>query len=541
MKRFLLPVAVAAVALACAPAAGPGPTGTGDAAQPKPGGTLNVRAIVDPFNWDVHLSRTIPNSWGVATAYSRLLAWKMGPGVEYTEMVLQPGLAERWEVSPDARSFTFHLRKGVKFQDLPPVHGRELTAADVKFSAEYAGRTGEFKEKGLPQGENAFMIEGLERIDTPDKYTAVFHFKDPFIPFISYGASDYLPLMAREIYDQEGSFKERIVGTGPFMLDSGASQKGTRWVWKKHPGYYEAGMPYLDEIRWLVLPQEATAFAGFQVKQLDLLHQGIDFQDAQQLQRQNPEAVFYKYREPAATELYLSQVPARNSPLRDVRLRRALSLAIDRDAMNRTLFGGEGEWGVPGAMPGLFTQAEARQLYRHDPAEARRLVAEAGYAGGVTLEWPVPNDENPTVVSMIELIQAQVKPLGIDIQMKVLERTDQRRARRTYAFDLDQGGTGGINDDPDSRLWVRYHSTSARNYSYVRDPELDRMLLASRAEADPEKRKGILRAISRHVVEHTYYIDLLYAPRWGFWHPYVQNYRPHFGSRVDYAFAWLDR
>ena len=539
MKRFWLPlVVVAALTLACAPAAGPGP-GPGADGQPKTGGTLNIRATLDPFNWDVHIQRTIPNIWGVATAYSSLLDWKMGPEMEYTEMVLQPGLAERWEVSPDARSFTFHLRKGVKFQDLPPVHGRELTSADVKFSAEYGGATGEFK--GARPGDQAFFFEGLERIDTPDKYTAAFHFKDPYVPFISYAASDYFPILAREIYDQDRNFQDRIVGTGPLMLDSEASQKGTRWVWKRHPDYYEAGKPYLDGIRWLVLPQEAAAFAGFQVKQLDILHQGVDVQDAQQIAKSNPEAVSQRYLEHAGIEIYMSQLPARNSPVRDVRVRRAISLAIDRDEINRVLFGGEAQWSLPGARPGLFTEAEAKQLYRHDPAEARRLVTEAGYPGGLTLEWPVPNDEDRATVSMIELIQAQARRAGIDIQIKVMERTDQRRNRRAYQFDLDQGGTGGPADDPDVRVWTRYHSTHHLNYSYVRDPELDRLVVTSRGERDVEKRKEVLRAITRHVVEHTYYIDLLYRPRWGFWHPYVHNYRPHLGSRVDYAFAWLDK
>lgn len=447
LRRRPLWVGVAVLALSCGPAPGPAPADGTEG--PKPGGVLNVRTTLDPFNWDIHASRTVPNSWGVALAYSSLLAWKMGPEVEYGEMVLQPELADRWEVSPDARSFTFHLRKGVKFQNLPPVNGRELTSDDVKFSAEYGGRTGEFKEKGLPVGEQNYIWEGL------------------------------------------------------------------------------------------VLPQEATVFAGFQARQLDLIHQGQDAKEAQEVRRNNPQALSYKWLDARHPEMWLSQLPARNSPVRDVRVRRAVSLSIDQDEINRTLFGGEAELGLPGATPGLFTQTEARGLYKHDPAEARRLVAEAGYPTGLALEWFIAQDVDQTRISLAELIQAQLKRAGVDLQLKFVERTEQRRIRRSFNFDIDMDSIGRLHDDPDSQVMAHYYGPSRGNYSQIRDPQLDRLLEASRRELDPEKRRDLLRSVTRHLVDHVYAIRMLAGPQWAFWHSYVQNYRPHFGSRADYAFVWL--
>ena len=540
MKRSL--IVIAFLTLACSPAAQPAGGDAGGPGQPKSGGTLNIRSTLDPFNFDIHLQRTIPNIWGAATAYNSLLSWKLGPGVDYNDMVLQPGLAERWEVSPDAKNFTFHLRKGVKFADLPPVNGRELTSKDVSFSTEYMGSIGEFKAKRPT--EQAFFVEGLERLETPDPYTVSFYFKQPFVPFISYSASEYFPMQPREIYDQDGSFEKQIVGTGPFQLDVNASQKGTRWVWKRHPNYFQEGRPYLDEVRWLVLPQDSVVLPAFQTKQLDLLHHQIGFNDAEPIMKQLPNIPSQRYVEHGGIELFLSQLPARNSPVRDIRVRKAISLAIDRDEMNKTLFGGQAEMAMPGARPGLFTQEETRQLHaKHDPAEARRLLAEAGYAGGVNLEWPVPNDDDTGTLTWIQLVQAQLKKTGINVDLKVLERTEQRRLRRNYQFDLDQGGTGGPADDPDTRIWQRYYSGDALNYSRVNDPELDRLVLASRAETDPKKREEILRAIARRVAENVYYIYLVYQPRWWFWHPYVQNASPHLGGFRSRAFlmAWLDK
>ena len=114
--------------------------------------------------------------------YSRLLDIKAAEGTQYGDVVIQPGLAEKWSISPDAKSFTFNLRKGLKWAQVAPVNGRDLTAADVKWSFEYQTRTGELKDKKLPAGQFAWMFEGLEGIDTPDPQTVVVKFKDPFGP-----------------------------------------------------------------------------------------------------------------------------------------------------------------------------------------------------------------------------------------------------------------------------------------------------------------------------------------------------------------------
>ena len=102
---------------------------------------------------------------------------KLGPSVDFNDVQLVPLLAEKWEISPDAKTYTFQLRKGVKFQNLPPVNGREFTSDDVKFSYEYSSRTGQFKESKLPPGKFVQYFEGLEKIETPDANTAVLHLK----------------------------------------------------------------------------------------------------------------------------------------------------------------------------------------------------------------------------------------------------------------------------------------------------------------------------------------------------------------------------
>jgi len=492
-------------------------------------------------NWDVSYNTNPPNEDGVALAHNSLLGFKLGSDVEYTELVLQPELAERWEVSPDAKVFTFHLRQGVRFQDLAPVHGRELTSADVKWTFEYRTRTGDLKDKKLPQGLVDYMYEGMEQVDTPDRYTVVVRFREAFVPFMSYAASRWNPIMAREIYDLDGHFKDRVAGTGRYMLDAPASQKGTRWVWKRNPAYWDAGKPYLDEVRWLVLPQEATAYAAFQTKQVDILRE-LDYQEFQDQTRANPQAGFYKWLDPGPSFLHFSQAPARRSPMSDVRLRRAAALSIDRDEINKVIMAGQGEWGLPAAFPGLFTPQEARQLQPHDPDEARRLLAQAGYPNGITLEWPVPSDEDRSNVAFMELIQAQTKRAGVNIDLRFMDRQAQRDRRRRGDFDIDIAfGTGNLNTDPDSLQFGRFHCSSPNNYGKICDPELDRLLEGGRREPNPERRRELLRSASKRLAEQAWTVPMLHRPRWVMWQPYLKNYRPHMAARTAYVVAWTDK
>ena len=420
---------------------------------------------------------------------------------------------------------------------MAPVNGREMTSADVKWSAEYMTRSGEFKDKKLPPVELSWMFEGLDRVETPDKYTTVFQFKNAFVPFLNYTASHWNLVMPREIYDADGSFANRIVGTGPYQFDQAASQKGTRWVFKKNPTYFMEGKTFLDEIWWLVLPEDATAAAAFRAKQIDLL-EALSYQEGQELVRNNPEAKSYEYLQPRGGHLYVSQ--AHGGPLTDLRVRKAMSLSLDRDEVMKTISGGKGAWAMPGAMPGLFTDAESRQLLNYDPVEAKRLLTQAGYPSGIDLDWILVKDEAD--ISLIQLVQAQLKRSGFNVNLKPLEKTAQRALRKSGEFDLDIGvGAGQFEADPDSGVYAVYHSTSAGNYGQVKDSELDRLVDAQRREVNPEKRRELLRAVSMRLLEQEWYPTIAYLPKWNVSQPSVRNYNPHWSVREDINYTWVAR
>jgi peptide/nickel transport system substrate-binding protein len=529
-----------ALLLACGRGQSTGSQTADQTSKPKPGGQLNVRVPVDIIDYDpTYNGKTQPGDLAEGQGQGTLLTFKSGPDVDYGTMIPQPSIAERWEVTPDGTTFTFHLRQGVKFASLPPVNGRELTSDDVRWTIDYYSRGRAFKDKNLPESAVGFMYEGLQSVETPDKYTVTVRFAQPFLPFLSYAASGWNPIVPHEIYDQDGSLKDRIAGAGPYQLDSASSQKSTLYVWKKNPNYWGAGVPYIDTVRWLVLPQQATANSAFQTKQVDLL-QSIAFPAYQQVKNANPDARFFRYLQPQGYHLTFSQ--ARPGPLTDQRVRQAFALAVDRDEINKTVAGGQGQWAVTGAVQGLFTDAEAHQLMKQDLTQAKALLSAAGFANGLRLEWPYEDDISQDNLTWFQLIQAQVKRAGIDLALVPMAKTEQRAKRRKSDYDVDVlQGLGLLEADADSMMYGTYASKGTTNWSKIKDPQLDKLLEAQRSEVDPTKRRQIQQDAAKRIVDQSWGVELIYPPIWDVTQPYLQNYYPHFSIRAPFVTSWLSK
>jgi len=526
--------------LGCAQVQQPGPTADKEG-MPRYGGTTNLWVRLDPYEWDItYRGTTFPNDFGIALAYNSLLDVEAGPNTKYTDLVLRPELAERWEVSPDAKTFTFHLRKRVKFANIPPVEARELTSRDVKWSVDYFTRSGELKDKKLPTAQFGYFFDGMESLQTPDPYTAVFTFSEPNAPFINYAASAAVPVLAREIYERDTHYKEAIAGSGPYQLDMAASQKGSRWVWKKNPTYWDPGKPYIDEIRWLVLPDDSSSQAAFQTRQLDFLGQNsevITAAAARQIKAGSPDAVVLEYLAAAPTQLYVN---SRRPPLDDVRVRKAISRALDRDEFIRVT--GGGGWALSGALEGLFTQDEIAQMVRHDPEEARRLVAEAGYPNGLQLEFSYNAARGNTVP---ELLEAQLKKAGIQLALKPVDNVTDSANRQNNTFTLNWTPTATARGDPANWMYAAFHSDSKQNYWGANDPKLTAMLEAQRVETNPAKRREVLRQAARYINTEMFWGLAIYYPQnYYFWHPHLKTTPPNYwrsGELFPLEVAWLDR
>jgi peptide/nickel transport system substrate-binding protein len=423
------------------------------------------------------------------------------------------------------------------------VNGRAVDSSDAKWTIEYLSRTGSIKDAGIPPSLNAPMFTGIDSVTTPDPTTFVVRFGEPFIPFLSYLGLEWNPLLAHEVFDQDGNFSNRLVGTGPWQLDLSASQKGTRWVYKRNPTYFLPGRPHADQLNYLVLRDDATRYAAFQAGQVDFAPGSDvgDLQDAntaQQIKKDNPKAIAFDYLATGGGHLYEN---VRKPPLSDVRVRRALAFSINHDEFIKVFAGGSGDWAISGAPEGLFTQDEIKKISPYDPQQAKQLLAAAGYANGVDLDFFLTNDRGQAFVNTVQLLQSQFKQTGINMTIKPTDRATVGKNRQTGNFQLDYD-LKTLDSDLDSYLFQTFYSKSAGNYAGIDDSQLDSLLLAERREVDAAKRRDIFRQIAQRIADQAWSAAFFRGGAYAFWKPSVQNFSMNFCHRcLPLRDAWVDR
>src|SRR5213083_2711345 len=203
---------------------------------PKRGGVMTRASAWDPPVIDPRHTQSVGLFQFVGLTSNRLVRYPFtdeanGPA----DLTLKGDLAESWQGSADFRVWTFKLRQGVKWQNLAPVNGREFVAADVKYCFEAYAK----------EGVQSFTFQEIEGIETPDKYTVRVHLKMPNTMFPQNLAEPVSVVFPREVLEEDGDLKKRIVGTGPFILKE--HTRKVRVVLVRNPDYFDTGRPYVDE------------------------------------------------------------------------------------------------------------------------------------------------------------------------------------------------------------------------------------------------------------------------------------------------------
>ena len=516
----------------------------GAAQAPRRGGTLTIR-VWDPPHFDHLLAHAYKTHVVISFTHSRLLRHKTGPGVRPGSFALEGDLAERWQQVDDT-TYVFTLRKGVRFHAKPPVNGRELTADDVRYTFE---RT--LTEKG---STNASMYRSIAKIDAPDRYTVRFTLKEPFAWFLDHVANPMAGgIVARECVEKFGDLKkpEAVIGTGPWMLESYKPNQSLALV--RNPHYFRAGLPYIDRVEMVVDEDNASRIAAFLAGKYDL---GWEFPGAINRSDWVQIADTLKKRRPGLRTLefpsnVVSDFSMRTDrpPFNDVRVRQAVSLAMNRqEIIDATL---EGVGAVTGPVPAALTDwalpvdqlGEGAKYYRHDPAEARRLLAAAGHPNGFPVSVCFATYGSTQLVDTMQLLMKQLKDVGIDARLDQKEYGAYQASCRIGKYDSMAFGPLTPFLEPDNFLFGQYYTGEPRNRSHVKDPALDDLLVRQRRTADPKARRDVINEIQRHLARQQYYVHAPTGTYVAVWDGAVKNYGPNLG--YDYGGrlveAWLDR
>ncbi|MQA94412.1 MAG: ABC transporter substrate-binding protein [Streptosporangiales bacterium] len=489
MKRPLMAALTAGVLVVASACGGSSPsTGSGDdGGPPKPGGTLNIAMPSDGTTLDPHESPSFNTQERVGMTYGRLLRHKIGPDQPYGALKLEPDLATSWDISEDGLTYTFHLREGVKWQNVAPVNGREFVADDVIATFE------RIREKGFQVG----ALGPVTKMTAKDDHTVELKLSKPFAPLLNNMADQFMWIIPKEGAEGKFELQTKAIGTGPFILEKW--ERNVAATYKKNPDYWEKGKPYLDRVVFKVVPDQGARIAAYRSGETQLVGATTD-EEAVALERSVAGTRVLNLLSGTPVNLFLN---VDHKPLDDVRVRKALSMAIQRKSMKDAIFKG-GQYGGPVAVSlkqWALPDAELAQLQPTNPTEAKRLLAEAGYPNGLDLKLMVTQGYGPLYPRVAEWLVEDFAKIGVRAKIEVVEYATYFTSRwPKQQYEMSVGPQTPFLE-PDYWLRDQLHSDGPRNWMGVNDPKLDKMVEEQTQIMDPKERAEKIKEIQRYVLE----------------------------------------
>jgi peptide/nickel transport system substrate-binding protein len=546
--------ALAACGNAKSPAQGnAGATATsGQAASgtPQSGGTLNVYVGFNPPLDPQKVSAAAQQV--VGGSYSRLFRFKTGANPDViTDHDLENDLAVSIE-SPDAVTWTVKLRPDATFHNIAPVNGHAVEAEDIKASFTRALDPA----TSNPNRGSLGMIDATQ-IQTPDKQTVVFKLNYAYAPFRKTLASPtYSMILPREALAGAFDPTKTVIGSGPLVVESVTPDVAT--VFKKNPNWFEKGRPYVDGVRLAVITDRSQQIAQFASGNMDeLILDNIDDVNAA-VQRQSKAQVF-KAQRASPFPLYF-QMGDQSSPFQDIRLRRAVSMAIDRDTLGKAIFNGQyvevvyvpsymGKW----SMHVSDLPQDTKQYYTYNPSEAKKLVEAAGggnlqlklayLVNGPSSFLPSPSYKQhaETIANMLNAVGLKTVLITHDYNKDFV---DSGKGSRQGYFDKEtmMFASAGSNTDADEWLFSYFHSKSTSNQEHLNDAAYDAMVDKERTLVNEDERLKAVQDIQRYLADKVYAPSTVGTYEWAVVSPRVQNYQysNSLGKNTEtYSKLWL--
>lgn len=418
------------------------------------------------------------------TAFSslRLLELIYEPLVRLdAQLNVVPAVAESWEFAPDAKTLTFKLDPDAKF-----TNGAQVTAADVKASFERI-----LDEATSAAARSNFL--SIDSIDTPDDATVVFNLKTADVPIlVAMATINAAVVPASEI--EAGTIGTEAIGSGPFKLDSW--EPNAKEVLSANADW-AGGELNIDGITISVLPDETAILASLRAGQTDfaLLNDPL----VATMVPNEPNLQLNRVANLAYNVLQLN--PSR-APMDNLKVRQAMSCAIDRQAIVDAALAGEGQVTGPLTMPAFAQDPSTLFCYEQDIEKAKALMEEAG-VDGFSATVIAATGEPPVAASEAQVLQAQLAEIGIDLEIRMMELNVYVDTWLKGDFDMAVALNGG-RPDP-YPMYNRYFTKEGNllNVSNFVDDTLDSLMKQGQAETDPAKRVEIFHQFENHLVEQS--------------------------------------
>ena len=519
------------------------------AGTPQSGGTLNIVTQGNATTLDPQRTSTSVTASEVGAAMSRLYRTKTGPDPrEVDNHDLENDLAIKFE-SPDAITWTFTLRPDAKFHNIAPVNGHAVEAEDVKDTF--------VRALGLQDNPSKALIAMIDpaQIQTPSPTSVVFKLKFPYAHFAHLmGSASVGWILPREALANSYDPAKQIIGSGPFIYQSYTPDVG--FEFKKNPSWFEQGRPYIDAIHAPIVPDPAQRLAQFLAGNLDDI--APDPNDVPTSQKNAPHAAIITARTVGGggDPLYL-QMGDPTSPFQDIRVRRALSMAIDRKAIGSAVYDNQYDitWFVaPGYGKWALTQSDLSQAdlqyYQFDPNGAKKLLADAGVSNlNLKLTYTTgASEKGGAFLAQIQAINNMLNNVGIKSVLVALDQlayVGGGKGPRYGFYDKFTVLYPGVSvfDDVDQILFNYFDSQNTTSETRLHDPTLDAMITKARTVVEENESVKAYKDIQKYIAQQMYVVAGF--PQ-GFTHeavsPRVQNYQyssTHGSLTEIYSKVWL--
>jgi peptide/nickel transport system substrate-binding protein len=474
--------------------------------KPRSGGELIFLVPSEPPSYDGHREGTFGVIHPLAPHYNTLL--RIDP-TDRTGTRPISDLAESWTIAHDGLTYTLRLRPGVRFHD-----GSVMTSRDVKASYDKIV----FPPSGVISMRKG-AYQAIEAIEAPDPLTVRFQLKWPQASFLVTLASPYNWIYKADILAKDVRWYEtNVMGTGPFKFVEHV--KGSHWVGKKNPDYWDRGKPYLDGYRAVFISSSSAQVAAIRGERAHIQFRGFGPAERDALVGSLGSRI--TVQESPWDCVQLVTMNHEHKPFDDKRVRRALTLALDRYEASRNLsritvvkeVGGIQVPGTPWATPPheLEKLAGYGRDIKANRAEARRLLREAGVPDGFAFTFRnrgIPQPYEPIAIWLID----QWRQIGLNVRMETIEASAHVSVLRRGDFDVASDAQCGFVVEPDTDI-QKFQSTgiSDNNYSRYKDQVLDDLYLKQARAVDPEERKRYLRAFERRLLDEE--VHYFYTLQW---------------------------
>lgn len=451
--------------------------------------------------------------------------------VRYNEkMEIIPDIAKSWEISEDGKTYTFYLRKGVRF-----TNGREVEAEDFKYSIcrvlnpkTKSPRTWVFEKiygaKDYMQGK----AEDCKGIIVKDKYTLQIILEEPFAPFLCFLAMPTAYVVPREEVEKWGEdFSKHIVGTGPFKLDKWLHDE--KIVLVANPDYFDS-KPKIKRLEYRIIPEELTAWAEFKAGNLDVMRIPISEFDRV---TNDPKWQKYIVSQPGMNVYYLG-LNCQKPPFDKKEVRQALNYAIDKDVILKTVLKNRGIPSHGPIPPGLAGYSTKLKPYEYNIEKAKQLLASVGLADG--FEMKIYQKYSREVLEITEILQSQLKEVGIDVEIVQLEWSalkEKINRGETDAFYL-----AWVADYPDAEnflapLFHSKHFGSGGNRAFYKNQEVDKLIERAQQTTNTEERVNLYQQIEAKIHDEAPWVFLWHQKEFSIHQPWVKGYKAYPIYNID--------